>query len=120
MSGEFERAVGDEGEYEWSRPSLASDPSTVPLEQRHTYRMFVSIEPRWSELVLIEDAQVTSASPEARRIVRSRGNRDVSLSIEEAEWLLRVLPIALERLRATASTRASGTEETDGTEGWKP
>jgi hypothetical protein len=87
-TGEFERSTG-EGSYEWSVPS---EP-----DQGRNHRLFVSIETDITRLIVIEDSPVTSAKPSARRMdVEGERLRAVTVTLDEARWLLRTLPKAIE------------------------
>lgn len=91
-TGEFERATGGES-YEWSIPT-APDPG-------RSYRLFVAIEPDVSRLVCIEETPVTSAKPGARRMeVEPERRRSVTVTLDEARWLLATLPKAIEKIEA--------------------
>lgn len=92
---EFERSTGD-GAYEWSVRSGAD------LDQKRHYRLFLSIETEVSRLICIEECPVTSAKPSARRLeVEDQSlRRSVSVTLDEARWLLATLPKAIENVEA--------------------
>jgi hypothetical protein len=88
--GEFERSTG-EAAYEWSIPTAA--------DQGRSYRLFVSIEADISRLVCIEECPVTSAKPGARRMeVEGDPRRSVTVTLDEARWLLATLPKAIAKV----------------------
>lgn len=89
-TGEFERSTGD-GAYEWSIPA-APDPG-------RSYRLFVAIEAEMSRMICIEETPVTSAKPGARRLeVAPERRRSVTVTLDEARWLLATLPKAIEKI----------------------
>lgn len=83
----YERDTGNHA-HEWSIPSRSDQPKN--------YRFFVSIDPEISRIITIEDAQVTSDKPDARRIEGT--SRSVSLLPEELEWLIEKGPQILAEL----------------------
>jgi len=93
MSDEFERNTGD-GSYEWSTRTEPDPP--------HPYRLFVSIETEVSRLIYIEECPVTSTKPSARRLEVEDPSlrRSVSVTLDEARWLLATLPKAIENVEA--------------------
>ncbi len=101
----YERDTGNYA-HEWSIPSRSDEP-------KH-YRFFVSIDPEISRIITIEDAQVTSDKPDARRIEGT--SRSVSLLPEELEWLIEKGPQILAELRkrwdtiSAESTRVESVE----------
>lgn len=80
---------------EWSIPSCATDPETAP--KRRFYRVYVLIDPPNSTLIEIGDQQMTSDAENAQPIMATE--QCVSLSLEEAEWLLEMLPQMIARVR---------------------
>lgn len=90
---EFERSTGD-GAYEWSIP-------TAPDKGRN-YRLFVAIETEVSRFISIEECPVTSAKPGARRLEVEDPSqpRSVTITLDEARWLLATLPKAIENVEA--------------------
>lgn len=78
---------------DWSRPSAAA--GGVHGTQ---VRLFMSIDADDTDLVVVEESKVTSDMPSARPI---KGGLlgSLRMTIEEAEWLVGVLPIAIARLK---------------------
>jgi len=101
----YERDTGNHA-HEWSIPSRSDQPKN--------YRFFVSIDPEISRIITIEDAQVTSDKPDARRIEGT--SRSVALLPEELEWLIEKGPHILAELRkrwdaiSAESTRVESVE----------
>ena len=93
MSDEFERSTGN-GSYEWST-------RTEPDPARN-YRLFVSIETEVSRIIHIEECPVTSAKPSARRLEVEDPSlrRSLSVTLDEARWLIATLPKAIENVEA--------------------
>jgi len=90
--GEFERETAED-HYEWSVPT-ASDLG-------RSYRLFVSIDADVSPLICVEECPVTSARPTARRLeVEPTQRRSVTLTRDDARWLLATLPKAIARIEA--------------------
>jgi len=85
-----------DGACEWSCASAATEPKSKVADRR-IFRLFVSVDPDDSTLVTIDESRVTSNLPGAVRTV-SAENRMISLTPGECEWLLSVLPRALDHL----------------------
>ena len=92
-TGEFERATGED-HYEWSMPSPSG-------HDGRNYRLFVSIEADISRLIGIDESPVTSAKPSARRMeVEDEPRRSVTVTLDQARWLLATLPKAIEQVES--------------------
>jgi hypothetical protein len=90
----YERDTGGH-RHEWSIPSATSNPESTVKPQH--FRVFVSIDPELSTIITVEDAQVTSEQPAARRIEGT--SRSVSLTMEEFRWLIEKGPQILTLLQ---------------------
>jgi hypothetical protein len=91
----YERDIGNHA-HEWSIRSTTSTSDSESKRPQH-FRVFVSIDPALSRIITIEDSQVTSDKPEARRIEGT--SRTVSLTTEEFQWLLERGPEILAELQ---------------------